>query len=685
MQQTELNNLRHKIFISYSSSNKETADEVCSALETAGIRCWIAPRNIDFGRAYPEAVLEAIKNSSLVVLVFSAAADNSIQIRNEIERAVSHGIPILVYRIEDVRPTKSLEFLVSSFHWLNAIVGDPEDHLSELVEASTKILRVRPNASMDNQPLLMEDIVSQNDDDEIKTIAKKKENPRRFGISLSFSLKIMFTFILIIGSVVVLEILTDVNLGSRVHLSRKDHSDTSLIPRREMIPITTLDSSRVIPKMDFIKAIPNYHYTMSGVVFQAKDTVLTRQKHSDTIGLDNQTDSKIFKIDINPRTVQITQIDKGDSTKGNPLFHHRYASVFRLDTGNTDNLIQDRLARLIDMTNKILDVQKLDNKEWSLILDTLMAIRRDSLMWRLLSDTLLALQKQEGQKNHNYDLGSFIFNPQGEPFQDSTILLARNTSQDSLKSRLEYTFSPEMELTLGLTVEVYYALIIGIDNYNDPMIDSLDYAIRNAEMFYNTITTKYNFDVQNVTLIKNATYENIINALDYYVKIVRPIDNFLIFYAGHGYWNAESEIGFWLPNDAQKNSTRNWFRNSALRDYLREIQSRHTLLITDACFGGSILKTCSAFDDAPLAINKLNELPSRKAMISGTLTEVHDQSPFLRYLVERLENNTEKYLPAGQLFKNFRMAVINNSKVLPQFGVIQDVGDEGGDFIFILR
>jgi len=89
--------------------------------------------------------------------------------------------------------------------------------------------------------------------------------------------------------------------------------------------------------------------------------------------------------------------------------------------------------------------------------------------------------------------------------------------------------------------------------------------------------------------------------------------------------------------------------------------------------------------DSSVAINKLNELPSRKAMTSGTLTEVPDQSVFLKYMIDRLQNNFEKYLTSEQLFSKFRMAVINNSKVLPQFGVIQDVGDEGGDFIFVLK
>jgi len=232
----------------------------------------------------------------------------------------------------------------------------------------------------------------------------------------------------------------------------------------------------------------------------------------------------------------------------------------------------------------------------------------------------------------------------------------------------------------------YYALIIGINNYSDPSIAELDKPIRDAELFYNTITSKYTFNPEDVRFLKDATMAQMVEALDSYAKKVRPEDSFLIFYAGHGVWDATSEIGFWLPSDALKNSKLAWFRNSTLRDYLREIKSKHTLLISDACFGGSILKTRKAFDDASLAINKLYEVPSRKAMTSGNTTEeVPDQSAFLKYLVERLASNSEKYLSSEQLFSSFKIAVMNNSNVVPQFGVIQEVGDEGGDFIFILR
>jgi hypothetical protein len=232
----------------------------------------------------------------------------------------------------------------------------------------------------------------------------------------------------------------------------------------------------------------------------------------------------------------------------------------------------------------------------------------------------------------------------------------------------------------------YYALVIGINDYVDVKIPSLDFAIRDAEKFFNALAYKYTFDEANIRFLRNATYDQMVEALDFFGKVVKPQDNFLIFYAGHGLWDQESDNGYWLPSDAKKSSKAAWFRNSTLRDYLKEIKSKHTLLISDACFAGSILfKTRGITDDASLAINKLYDLPSRKGMTSGTLTEVPDQSAFLKYLVNSLLNNTEKYLSSEQLYSSFRMAVINNSNVVPQFGVIQDVGDQGGDFIFILK
>ena len=233
----------------------------------------------------------------------------------------------------------------------------------------------------------------------------------------------------------------------------------------------------------------------------------------------------------------------------------------------------------------------------------------------------------------------------------------------------------------------YYGLIIGIDPYEDPGIPDLDNPIWDAQNVYHSLTTHYTFEPENVRMLKNPKRRDIIRELDALRGRVFEEDNLLIFYAGHGFWDEDGEIGYWLPSDATRETTADWFRNSTLVNYLQAIHSKHTLLITDACFAGSIFKSRSVSMNTEVVYGRIYEIPSRKAMTSGAMTEVPDKSAFVKYLLKRLNENQETYLSSEELFSSFRMAVISNSgsKVLPQYGEIQNVGNEGGDFIFLKR
>lgn len=231
----------------------------------------------------------------------------------------------------------------------------------------------------------------------------------------------------------------------------------------------------------------------------------------------------------------------------------------------------------------------------------------------------------------------------------------------------------------------YYGLIIGIDNYSDPGLIDLDHPISDATLLYSTLFGNYMFEPENLTLLKDPTRADIIMNLDKLSNQLAENDNLLIFYAGHGYWDEVKETGYWLPADANLFSSVNWIRNSTIQDFVDDISTKHTLLITDACFAGSIFKTRGAFYDASIAVNKLYSLSSRKAMTSGTLKEVPDESVFIEYFMKRLLDNDKKYLSVSELYYSIQEAVLNNSPNIPQYGVIQDTGDEGGDFIFIKR
>jgi uncharacterized caspase-like protein len=232
----------------------------------------------------------------------------------------------------------------------------------------------------------------------------------------------------------------------------------------------------------------------------------------------------------------------------------------------------------------------------------------------------------------------------------------------------------------------YYALIIGADLYDDPDLPDLKNSISHAKQLQEVLADKYTFEKENITFLRNPTREDIIETLDRLSSLITPDDLLLIYYSGHSHWDDQSNVGYWLPTDATMNSRANWFRNSTMVDYLKEIQSKHTLLVTDATFAGSIYKTRGIQDwqDPERAYEILFELRSRKAMTSGVL-ELNTESSFTKYLINRLNQNEDIYLTSEQLFASFRLAVINNSDAVPQYGEIRNVGDEGGDFIFLLR
>jgi hypothetical protein len=242
--------------------------------------------------------------------------------------------------------------------------------------------------------------------------------------------------------------------------------------------------------------------------------------------------------------------------------------------------------------------------------------------------------------------------------------------------------------SLGITkVPNYYALVIGVSEYENsgPSLQNLDMPAKDAERFADILTDKYAFNKENVALLKNATREEIIAELERLAESVTEKDNLLVFYAGHGVYDKAKDFGYWLPADAKVNAKSSWIANSTIKDYMAAIKSKHTLLITDACFGGSIFKTRSVDASAVKRISELYKDKSRRAMTSGNLTEVPDQSVFLKFLLKTLDENPDPYLPASLLFSKIYAPILDNSPSTPQWGVIQGAGDEGGDFIFFKK
>src|SRR3954452_18171850 len=132
--------MAHDVFISHSAQDKTIADAACAALENAGIRCWIAPRDVQPGRSFAREITRAIQQSKAMVLIFSAHSNNSQQVLREVQLAVAEHLHIVQLRIEDVRPNDDLTYFLSTPHWLDAMTAPLEKHLQRLVTAVNALL-----------------------------------------------------------------------------------------------------------------------------------------------------------------------------------------------------------------------------------------------------------------------------------------------------------------------------------------------------------------------------------------------------------------------------------------------------------------------------------------------------------------------------------------------------------------
>jgi hypothetical protein len=121
-----------EVFISYSQGDYACAMELVGRVEAEGIDCWIAPRDIAPSADWAAEIIDAISNSRVMILIFSASSNDSPQVRREVERAVHKQVSILPFRIDNVLPSKSLEYFLSAQHWMDAFPPPREPHYARL-------------------------------------------------------------------------------------------------------------------------------------------------------------------------------------------------------------------------------------------------------------------------------------------------------------------------------------------------------------------------------------------------------------------------------------------------------------------------------------------------------------------------------------------------------------------------
>jgi len=149
--------MSHDVFISYSSLDRTFAVAACSRLELAGIRCWMAPRDVQPGTDWAASIVKAIQDCRVMLLIFTENANTPGPIWKEIERASHYLKAILPFRVADVTPKEALEFHLSSVHWLDAVTPPLEQHFEALIQEVRRLLGssyVIPQQEPRNLPLV---------------------------------------------------------------------------------------------------------------------------------------------------------------------------------------------------------------------------------------------------------------------------------------------------------------------------------------------------------------------------------------------------------------------------------------------------------------------------------------------------------------------------------------------------
>ncbi|MGD2087325.1 MAG: SUMF1/EgtB/PvdO family nonheme iron enzyme [Candidatus Aminicenantes bacterium] len=165
-----------QVFISYASedvssttSDRQVADQICTALESQGIGCWIAHRDILPGDDWMDAIIDAVDQTKIIVLVFSDNTEKSQWVKDEIKLALEEKRRIIPFRIQDVYPKRALRLLKVRCQWMHAFTPPLERHIERLVKIVSRHLDLEPVAFVKKEKINEQPAAK-----EIKTVKENK-------------------------------------------------------------------------------------------------------------------------------------------------------------------------------------------------------------------------------------------------------------------------------------------------------------------------------------------------------------------------------------------------------------------------------------------------------------------------------------------------------------------------------
>ena len=139
--------MNYDIFISYSSQDLSLSMDICKKLEETGLTCWMAPRNIDTGISFAKAIIEGIKSSQNILLIYTAHSNISEQVLREVDRAVHFEKKLLVFKLDDQRYSESLEYYLCKADSIDATKGKYQQYLKQIENKVRLLTKAKPKPS----------------------------------------------------------------------------------------------------------------------------------------------------------------------------------------------------------------------------------------------------------------------------------------------------------------------------------------------------------------------------------------------------------------------------------------------------------------------------------------------------------------------------------------------------------
>lgn len=229
---------------------------------------------------------------------------------------------------------------------------------------------------------------------------------------------------------------------------------------------------------------------------------------------------------------------------------------------------------------------------------------------------------------------------------------------------------------------------IGINEYQH--FSNLNNAVKDVKDLIILLQEQYGLDPDLVVTLfdEAAVRDNIIEELYALIKKIGPEDKLLIYYSGHGHLDPDTNLAYWIPQDARQQRTSSYIPNSIIRDLIKTIPSLHTLLISDSCFSGSLFVRGASRSDE--AADELEQRRSRWGISSGRHDEaVYDgdpgtNSPFAASILKVLNRNRQAKLNVARLADQVVEMTRANYHQLPEGNPLFGVGHDGGQYVFRL-